>query len=433
MKEEKESTEGTAMWQLVNRLWPICRSITGEGLRMTLRILQEQIPIKLVEVPTGTKVFDWVVPNEWNIQDAYILNEAGEKIIDFKVSNLHVVGYSCPYEGWMELDELQNHLHSIESQPDAIPYITSYYKEYWGFCLSHNQRKQLKSGKYFVHIDSTLKPGSLTYGELILKGESQKEIFISTYVCHPSMGNNELSGPAVVSQLAKWIGSEKRKYTYRIVFIPETIGSITYLAKHYKEMKQNVIAGFNVSCVGDTDNYSVVKSRYGNTLADRIVKRTMSDVHPEFKEFSFLDRGSDERQYCSPGIDLPLVTVCRTKYGEYAQYHTSLDNLSYICEEGLVGSYDLLKRIVLNLEDSKFYRINTLGEPQLGKRNLYPDLSTKNSVASVKRMMNFIAYLDGTNELSDISTISGIPVSELELYLKVLQEHGLVEEIDYGS
>jgi aminopeptidase-like protein len=358
------------------------------------------------------------------------LNEEGQKIIDFKVNNLHVVGYSIPVNEWMELEELQKHLHSIESQPNAIPYVTSYYKEYWGICLSHRQRMELKPGKYFVCINSSLKKGSLAYGEYLIKGSSEKEIFLSTYVCHPSMASNELSGPAVVTQLVKWLASEKRKYSYRIVFIPETIGSVTYLSLHHEEMKRKVIAGFNVSCVGDNHNYSYVKSRYGNTFADRIMKRILSRDYPGYKEFSFLERGSDERQYCSPGIDLPLVGFCRTKYEEYPEYHTSFDNLSYICEEGLTGALGLLKKVILHIENIRYYRIKTLCEPQLGKRNLYPVLSTKTSVASVKRMMNFIAYSDGKNDLEDIADITGIPLQEISEYLELLKKEDLIEEID---
>jgi aminopeptidase-like protein len=428
MNKEPLRQEGKLMWQLIERLWPICRSITGNGLRETLNIIKEHIPVEISEVPSGTKVLDWTVPREWNINDAYILDESGKKIIDFRENNLHVVGYSVPVNEWLELDELQKHLHSLEKQPDAIPYVTSYYREYWGFCLSHKLRASLKPGKYFVHIDSAHTNGSLTYGEYIIKGASEKEIFLSAYVCHPSMASNELSGPVVLTMLAKWLASEKRKYTYRIVFIPETIGSLTYLSKHYKELKEKVIAGFNISCVGDNNNYSYVQSRYGNTFADKMIRRVLDSDYPGYKKFSFLERGSDERQYCSPGIDLPLVVVCRTKYEEYPEYHTSLDNLSYICEEGLTGALELLRKVILLIEEGRYYRIKTLGEPQLGKRNLYPVLSTKTSVASVKRMMNFIAYADGRNDIEEISKITGIPTEEILSYAELLKKEGLLEE-----
>lgn len=431
MTEKNIREDGREMWQLIERLWPICRSITGDGIRETLQILAEKNPVSIKEVPSGTKVFDWKIPLEWNISDGYILNEAGEKIIDFKKNNLHVVGYSIPVSRWLELEELQPHLHSLENQPDAIPYITSYYKENWGFCMRHDQRKILKPGKYYVHIESSLKEGNLNYGEIKIAGKIDKEIFLSTYICHPSMASNELSGPAVVSQLAKWIASVPRKYSYRIVFIPETIGSITYLSQHYKEMKQKVIAGFNVSCVGDNNNYSYVESRYGNSYADKVVSLILKKEYAHFKQFSFLQRGSDERQYCSPGIDLPLIGICRTKYEEYPEYHTSLDNLNYICEEGLTGALGLIKKAILHIENAKFYKINVLGEPQLGKRNLYPVLSTKTSVASVKRMMNFIAYADGSNDIECISAITGIPLDELEGYVRLIQKEDLLDESDF--
>jgi aminopeptidase-like protein len=262
--------KGTDMYNLMARLFPICRSITGNGVRESLEIISEIVPLTIHEVPTGTSVFDWTVPKEWNIRDAFIEDEEGNKIVDFKKNNLHVVGYSAPIDICIDLSELQTHLYSLENQPDAIPYITSYYSERWGFCISHHQREQLKNGKYHVYIDSELKEGSLTYGEIIIPGELQEEIFLSTYICHPSMANNELSGPVLATYLAKWLASSPRKYTYRTVFIPETIGSITYLSRNLETMKQNIIAGFNLTCVGDERTFSFIPSRYGNTLADKV-------------------------------------------------------------------------------------------------------------------------------------------------------------------
>lgn len=415
------------MWELTERLWPICRSLTGDGVRETFKIIQEQIPLQIHEVPTGTKVFDWEVPKEWKIKDAYVLNENGEKIIDFKVTNLHVVGYSSPVDKWVDLAELQQHLHSIEEQPDVIPLITSYYKEYWGFCISHTQRKNLMEGKYYVHIDSELFDGSLTYAELILPGTSKKEVFLSTYICHPSVANDNLSGPVVLTFLAKFIASISRKYTYRIIFIPETIGAIAYLAKHHLEMKENLIAGFNLSCVGDNNNYSFVSSRYADTYADRIIERILRKKNLAYKKFSYLMRGSDERQFCSPGIDLPLITFSRTKFGEFPEYHTSLDNLDYICKEGLLGSLEVLMACIDDLEQNNLYQVNVLCEPQLGKRGLYPTINTKKSVDSVKRMMHFIAYADGKNDLVSISEITGIPEEELLQYAEILVKNNLIE------
>lgn len=420
---------GLEMWTLVKKLFPINRSITGNGVRQTLKLLSEQIPLKIYEVPTGTEVFDWTIPQEWNLRDAYIVDPLGKKIIDFKKCNLHVVGYSVPIDRIINLDELQEHLYSLPDQPDAIPYITSYYKERWGFCIAHNERLKLKEGEYRVFIDSELKDGYLTYGEYILPGESNKEVFLSTYVCHPSMANNELSGPVVAAFIGKWLASQPRRYTYRTIFIPETIGSITYLSKHLHELKQNMIVGFNISCVGDELAYSYVASRYENTFADKVASNVLSYEHPDFIKYSFLDRGSDERQYGSPGVDLSLVTLSRSKFGTYPEYHTSLDNLDLVTATGLQGGYELIKKCINVIENNRTYRVISLGEPQLGKRGLYPNLSTKNSNVSVKTMMDFIAYADGTNDLIDISNIIGKPVMDIVPIAERLLEAKLLEEV----
>jgi aminopeptidase-like protein len=426
---DNEVNLGLQMHQLMARLFPICRSITGDGVRETLRIISDIIPLTIQEVPTGTAAFDWAVPKEWNIRDAYIADENGNKIVDFRKNNLHVVGYSVPVDKWITLPELQEHLYSLPEQPNAIPYVTSYYKERWGFCISHDERAKLKDGKYHVYINSTLEEGSLTYGECLLKGETEQEVFLSTYVCHPSMANNEMSGPVVTAFIAKWLLSLPRKYTYRIIFIPETIGSITYLSRNLDTMKKNVLAGFNISCVGDDRAYSYVASRYENTLADKVASNVLSLKHPKFIKYSFLDRGSDERQYCSPGVDLPLVTLSRSKYGEYPEYHTSLDNLDIVTPEGLLGGYELIQDCINIIENNRVFRVNCYGEPQLGKRGLYPNLSTKNSGASVETMMDFIAYADGNNDLLQISNIIRKPVREIVPIAEKLLEAGLLEEV----
>lgn len=424
-------SKGEDMYQLCEQLFPICRSITGNGVRQTLQILQKQVPeLKIFEVPTGTQAFDWVVPEEWNINDAYIIDPNGNKIVDFKKSNLHVVGYSVPIKKTMTLKELQHHLYSIPEQPNAIPYITSYYQKRWGFCLSDNQRKSLVEDNYYVYIDSSLKNGSLTYGELILPGSSKKEVFLSTYICHPSLANNELSGPVVTIYLAKWLASlQNRRYTYRIIFIPETIGSIVYLSRNLEEMKRNIIAGFNITCVGDDKAYSFLPSRQGNTFADRVALHTLNNLHPGFIKYSFLDRGSDERQYCSPGVDLPVVSIMRTKYGEYPEYHTSLDNLDFISPQGLLGSYEVLKRCIECIEMNEKVKVTVLCEPQLGKRGLYPTLSTKNSASKIRNMMNLIAYCDGTNDLLDIANLLGVPMWDLYSVVDVLKKHSLLKPV----
>jgi len=417
---------GTEMYELVKRLFPICRSITGNGVRETLKIIQEYIPIRIHEVPTGTKVFDWTVPKEWNIKDAYVEDENGKKIINFKKTNLHVIGYSVPVNKVVSLSELQEHLYSLPEQPQAIPYVISYYQERWGFCIAHKDREKLKEGKYKVFIDSELKDGFLTYGELVIPGKSEKEVFFSTYVCHPSLTNNELSGPVVTTFLAKWILNRPRKYTHRIIFIPETIGSITYLSKNLEVMKKNMIAGFNVSCVGDNRVYSYLPTRNGNTYADKVALNVLSFEHPDFIRYSFLEKGSDERQYNAPGVDLPVCCVMRSKYGTYPEYHTSLDNLDFVSPEGLLGSYDVLRGCLILIEKNCKYKINCLCEPQLGKRELYPTVSTKATPKIVRSMMNFIAYADGENDLIDISNRINVPAWKLHPIAAKLMKAGLL-------
>jgi len=419
---------GPFMHQLMAQLFPICRSITGDGVRETLRILQGLIPLKLFEVPSGTKAFDWTVPKEWNIRDAFVLDPKGRKIIDFTKNNLHVLGYAVPVDGSLTLSELQEHLYSLEDQPDAIPWVTSVYEERWGFCLAHNERAKLEEGTYRVFIDSELKKGSLTYGELIIPGTSSQEIFISTYICHPSMANNELSGPVVTTMLAKWIASQPRRFTYRVIFIPETIGSITYLSKNLEPMKKNIVAGFNLTCVGDERAYSYLPSRNGSTLADKVALNVLRFKHPDFRRYSFLERGSDERQYCSPGVDLPVVSLMRTKYREFPEYHTSLDNLELVTPAGLEGSFALHRDCIDLLERNKIYKTRSLGEPQLGMRGLYPTIATKESHRQVIDMLNFIAYADGTNDLIDISNIIQVPVRNLYPIIQKLIAADLLQE-----
>lgn len=422
---------GDKMYELCKELFPICRSITGDGFRQSLSILKKYIPeIKTMEVPTGTKCFDWEVPREWNIKDAYIITPSGEKICDFKQSNLHVLGYSAPIDKTLPLSELQEHLYSLPDQPTAIPYKTSYYAERWGFCLTQIERDELESGDYHVFIDSELKDGYLTYGELILPGESEQEVFLSSYLCHPSMANNELSGPVVTTFLSKWLAEkESRKYTYRIIIIPETIGSIVYLSRNYKVMKDRIIAGFNVTCIGDDRAYSYLPSRRGNTLSDKIALHVLKQSQPDFVQYSFLDRGSDERQYCSPGIDLPVCSIMRTKYHCYPEYHTSLDDLSLISPEGLFGGYEVLKRSILCIEANEKLCSTTCCEPQLGRRGLYPTIGSRNKSNNVKRMVDFLAYSDGELSTLDIAENIDAPLWELDEMISRLKDEMLVEPV----
>lgn len=423
---------GDEMYQLAKELFPIDRSLTGDGVRRTLAILRRELPDMTVhEVPSGTQVFDWTVPREWAIRQAYIEDEKGNRIIDYKDLNLYVMGYSLPVDRWVDLEELKQHIYVQKGQPDAVPYVTSYYVPRYGFCMSEKQRDSLPPGQYHMVIDSELFDGSLTYGELILPGREEKEILISTYVCHPSMADNELSGPVLATALARKIAAQTdRKYTYRFLWIPETIGSITYLSRHLDHMKKHTIAGFVLSCVGDDRTYSYVPSRDGNTLADRAARNILSFHYPEYKRYSYLNRGSDERQYNAPGVDLPVCVVCRSKYGEYPEYHTSLDDLNLISSKGLQGAYDVYEAIINAIEYNAFYRIKCLCEPQLGKRGMYPSVSQKGSYDAVKSMVDFIAYADGKRDLIEISNTIQVPVDHLIPVIVKLTEADLLEIVN---
>ncbi|HFP7691677.1 TPA: DUF4910 domain-containing protein, partial [Campylobacter jejuni] len=383
--------------------------------------------IKFHSIKSGTKVFDWIVPDEWNVKEAYIITPEGEKICDFKKHNLHLLNYSEAIDQEIELEELQDHLYSIEEIPDAIPYVTSYYKRRWGFCLAHNERKKLKKGKYKVYIDAKHdENGVLDYADFILPStqNSKDEILISTYLCHPSMANNELSGPVVAIFLARWLLSLKaRKYNYRFVIIPETIGSIVYLSKHLEHLKKHVKAGFVLSCLGDDHAYSLIHTPKENTLSDKVALHTLKNKE-NFKAFSFLDRGSDERQYNAPLVNLGIVGVSRTKYGEYKQYHTSKDDLNFISEKGLMGGLQSIQEMILNLEINAIYENTIVCEPNLGKRGLYHTLSTANDIPLA---CNFLAYCDGKNDIIDIANILNMQAYEFKELLEKIKFYGLVK------
>ena len=425
---------GKKIHDLCKILWPINRSITGNGVRKTLDILKKKCSeMKIYEVASGTKVFDWTIPNEWNVKEAKILGPGGKKILDFSDNNLHLVGYSTPINKKMSLKELNKHLFSLKEKPKAIPYVTSYYKKNWGFCLSHNNRKKLKSGKYKVLINSELKKGSLTYGEIFLPGKSKKEIFLSTYICHPSLANNELSGPTVSIFIANWIKSLKdRKFSYRIIFIPETIGSITYLSKNLKKMKRNMHAGFNITCVGDERMYSYLPSRKGDTIADHTAKHILKWTDKNYKKYTWLDRGSDERQYCSPGIDLPVATIMRSKGGEYPEYHTSLDNLkNVVTPKGLNGSFNLIKKIIESFEFNCYPKNLHLCEPQLSKRNLYPSTSNwskkENYTYELRLMKDLISFSDGKTSLLNIAENCKVPIWDFYSIIRKLEKNKIIK------
>ena len=435
MDESAAVDHGKNMYDFAASVFPFCRSITGEGVRKTLKafsdyIGQDGIQLSIHNVPTGTRVFDWTVPKEWVIREAYIEDEAGNHIIDMRENNLHVMGYSTPVDEWAELDELKRHIFTQEDQPDVIPYVTSYYRERYGFCMSQRQKDSLPEGRYHMFIDSELIDGNLTYGELVIKGQTEEEIFFSTYDCHPSMANNECSGPALMAELIRYVNAlPDRRYTYRFAIVPETIGSITYLSTNdrMKYMKQNVIAGFNLSCVGDDRDYSIVHSKYGDTLADRVLENVLkTHTGGRYTAYSFLQRGSDERQYNAPGVELPVVCYCRSKFGEYPEYHTSADNMGLVSPSGFQGSYDVMSQVIDALEYNRNYKVSVYGEPQLGKRGLYPTVSRKGSYDAVKAMVDFIAYADGRNDLIGISDLIGVSVRELIPVIQKLLSNDLL-------
>lgn len=426
--QESYLEEGKSMYDLAVRLFPICRSITGDGFRQSLDMIREQVPeMKVFEVPSGTAVFDWTVPKEWNIRGGWIRKTNGETVIDFRNSNLHVLGYSVPVHQKISREELMEHIYTQPEQPDWIPYVTSYYKERWGFCMTERQKQQMTDDEYEVCIDSTLEDGSLTYGELIVPGETDEEIFFSTYLCHPSMANNELSGPCLMTALIKYVNSlPNRRYTYRFVIVPETIGAITYLSQNLEAMQQHVKAGFVLSCVGDDRTYSMVSTKYEDTLADRVLENVLHYHYPDYNRYSFMKRASDERQYGSAGVGLPVCAFCRSKYHEFPEYHTSADDLSLISPEGLQGSYDAMVKVINALEYNRHYQMTCPCEPQLGKRGLYPTISQKGTYAAFRTLQHFTAYADGRNDLIGISNILQVPVDQLIPVVRKLMEQHLI-------
>lgn len=416
------------MIDLMQELFPICRSITGNGLRQTFEIIKKIIPITIYEVPSGTKVFDWTIPREWNVREAFVEDMSGKRVIDFAENNLHLLGYSVPVDAVFSLETLQNHLYSLPDQPTAIPYITSYYSERWGFCLEHARRQALTAGEYRVRIDSDLSEGSLTYADLVIPGETEEEIFFSTYVCHPSMANDELSGPVVATFLAqKIMALPRRKYTYRFVFAPETIGALTYLSRHLGHLRAHTKAGFNLSCIGDDRAWSYVASPRADSYADKIMANALRFVEGPVHAYSFLERASDERQYCAPGVDLPLVTVCRSRFGMYPEYHTSLDNFDLVSEKALNESLSLLLDCCRAIEENCRPRACVIGEPQLGKRGLYATLSQVGSSNPSAILVDILAYADGTRDVFDLSTLLNLPTATIVQHLNILRREKLVE------
>jgi aminopeptidase-like protein len=431
-RDAEMSEQQRVMFDLMAELYPICRSITGNGVRKTLQILQKHIPLAIREVPTGTQVFDWSIPKEWNIRDAYVKNSRGEKVIDFSRSNLHIVNYSVPFKGTLPLQDLKKHLFTLPDHPEWIPYRTSYYKEIWGFCLSHHLLLQMKDDEYEVCIDSSLEKGSLTYGEFYLPGESSEEILLSCHICHPSLCNDNLSGVSLMVSLAKEIQPRPRRYSYRLLFIPGTIGSITWLALN-DERTSSVKHGFVVAGVGDGGSFTYKKSRRGDAEIDRVFAYVLRTAGDQSKTIDFRPYGYDERQFCSPGFNLPIGCVMRTPFGQYPEYHTSADNLDFISLKSLLDSFQKCLSALDILESNRVYsNQNPKCEPQLGKRGLYESLGGQTQTQTRMTEMAILWVLnlsDGTHSLLDIAERSGHSFELIRIAASLLVEHQLLTEV----
>lgn len=418
---------GAKLYALIRRLYPICRSITGNGVRETLSIIKEHIPLEIHEVPTGTPVFDWVIPKEWNIRDAWIKNGKGERVVDFKKSNLHVVSYSVPVHTTLKLAELKKHLHSLPDYPDWIPYRTSYYNDAWGFCLSHKHALELKDGEYEVHIDSTLKDGSLTYGEYYLSGKIENEILLYTHVCHPSLCNDNLSGIALVAMLAKYLSEKSPRYSYRFIFGPGTIGSITWLSQNEANLGK-IKHGLVVGLVGDAGHLTYKKSQRGDTEIDRSVAQVLKHGMDRSKIVDFSPYGYDERQFCSPGINLPVGRLTRTPNGCYPEYHTSADNLDFVKPASLAESF-VVTFSILNVLENNLRYLNTSpkGEPQLGKRGLYRKTGGSDIADRELALLWVLNQSDGERSLLDIAERSGLRFGAVSRAAADLKKSGLLD------
>jgi len=425
---ENDKNFGLEMYELMREIFPICRSITGNGVRQTLKKIQSILPIEIHEVPSNTKVFDWTIPKEWNIHDAFVKDPKGEKIIDFNNSNLHVVSYSIPIHKKMSLQELKSHIHTLPKIPDVIPYLTSYYNEDWGFCMTHNDFIKLEEGEYEIMIDSTLENGSLTYGEFLKIGEVEDEFLISCYICHPSMCNDNLSGPVLATILGKYLKEIKTKFSYRFLFIPETIGAITWLSKNEKSIHK-IKNGLIATCLGDSGIMTYKKTRNGDNEIDRISKYVLENSKQEFNIIDFLPIGSDERQFCSPAFNLPVGSLMRTMHGKFPEYHTSADNLDFVKAENLEDALIKYSGIIFILENNKKYiNLNPKCEPQLGKRGLYRQLgSQKNSEEKELAMFWILNQSDGKNSLLDIAIKSKLDFYLIKQVSDELLEHDLLK------
>ncbi|MDJ0367178.1 DUF4910 domain-containing protein [Hymenobacter sp. H14-R3] len=420
---------GEQLHALVRRLFPICRSITGDGVRQTLAILGEYLPgLQVHEVPTGTPVLDWTVPREWNIREAWVKNQRGEKVIDFEANNLHLVGYSVPVRRWVTRAELEEHLHSLPEQPGLIPYRTAYYAEAWGFCLAHTARLALTDDTYEVCIDSTLAPGALTYGELLLPGETEDEILLSCHICHPALANDNLSGVAVATYLARHLAREPRRYSYRFVFVPGTIGSLTWLSRHFDTVGR-VRHGLVLTLLGGPGAFTYKQSRRGNAVVDQAAALVLAQAGVPHAVRPFSPYGYDERQYCSPGFNLPVGCFSRAPFGEFAEYHTSADNLDFVRPDQLAESLDLVQELLAVLDANRRYRSRSpYGEPQLGRRGLYKNVGGGLDGAAWQMALLWVLNLsDGQHTLLHIAERAGLPFAQVHQAAIALQGTDLLE------
>lgn len=420
---------GRGMLDFIAELYPICRSITGEGVRETLRMIQKRIPLEMHEVPSGTNVFDWTVPLEWNVSDAYIKNEAGVRVVDFNANNLHLMSYSSPVKKRMTLEELNPHLFSLPDHPKWIPYRTSYYQENWGFCLPHKNRELLKNGEYEVVIDSTLLPGSLTYGESYLPGENADEVLVSCHVCHPSLCNDNLSGIAVAVLLAQAMAARQRRYSYRFLFIPGTIGSITWLARN-EDIVSRIKHGLVLTGVGDAGKVTYKRSRQGHAEIDRVMTQVLKDSGDPHAIIDFFPYGYDERQYCSPGFDLAVGCFMRTPHGEYPEYHSSGDNLDFVKADSLARSFSRCLEAFELLEHNRTYlNQNPKCEPQLGRRGLYRAVAGQQEKQSKELALLWVLNAsDGHHTLLDIAECANLPFRRIQAAAEALAEVGLLKD-----
>jgi aminopeptidase-like protein len=417
---------GRELHRFATELYPICRSITGDGLRRTLAAIQKRIPLQISEVPTGTEVFDWTVPKEWNIRGAYINDATGKRIVDFQTCNLHVLNYSSPIRKTMPLSELRAHLFTIPDHPDWIPYRTSYYRENWGFCLSHNQMQALEEGNYEVFIDSTLTDGSLTYGECYLPGRSSDEVLISCHVCHPSLANDNLSGVTVATALAEQLAERDLRYSYRFLFIPGTIGAITWLAQN-RDKTNRIRHGLVLTGIGNESGFHYKKSRRGDADIDQAVAHVLRHNAQSYDVLEFSPYGYDERQYCSPGFNLPVGCLTRSVWGTFPEYHTSADNLDFIKPERLGESLQVCTAVVDVLENNRRYRnLSPYCEPQLGKRGLYRSTGGESIEVEINARLWVLNFSDGEHSLLDIAERSGLPFPVIGSAADLLHEGGLL-------